>query len=483
MSVSHSTSTPFQGSKRFLGALAVLALVGLTTRAWAADPKVPPAVAPTKAAPLSAPPAAPPPAPPAGGNLPAPDAPPSPGADAQPAAEAAPAAEAPPHPPDPTSASLPLAGGPKERPITKGFPQKGMMILQSTRPPVLETQFEVFDKNILTPNDRFYVDWHPAVIPTSIDTATFRLSVHGNVMRSLSLSMADIKALPKVEIVAVDQAAGNSRGLFQPRVAGTQWGNGAMGNAKWTGVRLSSILAQAGIKPGTVQVRFGGLDKPLPGAPDYMKSLSLAHANDGEVVVAFAMNGEALPVLNGFPLRLVVPGWYGDYWVKMLNDIELLTEPDQNYWTVIADRVPDTRNADIALGTMASGTVPVSRMVPRSFITNLRNGDKMPPDTPALVRGIAMGGDTGVARVDFSADGGQSWMPAKLGKDGGKYSFRQWEATIKKPAAGKAVLMVRCTNTNGVVQATAPNWNPGGLARNAVEWVQITVGSDDAPAE
>jgi hypothetical protein len=266
-------------------------------------------------------------------------------------------------------------------------------------------------------------------------------------------------------------------------VPGVQWGNGAIGNAKWTGVRLSDILDKAGVRPGTIQVRFNGLDKPMPGAPDFMKSLSLAHANDGEVIVAFAMNGEPLPVLNGFPLRLVVPGWYGTYWVKMLNDIELLTAPDQNYWTATADRVPDTRNADLVPGATGFSTVPVSRMVPRSFITNLKNGDKVPPDKPVVVRGIAMGGDTGVARVDFSADGGQSWMPAKLGKDNGKYSFRQWGATIKKPAAGKAVLMVRCTNANGVAQANTPNWNPGGLARNAVESVQITVGSDDASAE
>jgi hypothetical protein len=134
-------------------------------------------------------------------------------------------------------------------------------------------------------------------------------------------------------------------------------------------------------------------------------------------------------------------------------------------------------------GATGFSMVPVTRMVPRSFITNLSNGDKVPPDTPAVVRGIAMGGDNGVARVEFSSDGGQNWVPAKLGKDNGKYSFRQWETTIKKPAAGKMLLMVRCTNTSGIRQADLPNWNPGGFMRNAVEWVQIMVGGDDAPAE
>src|SRR6266404_2385466 len=113
-----------------------------------------------------------------------------------------------------------------------------------------------------------------------------------------------------------------------------------------------------------------------------------------------------MPVLNGFPLRLIVPGWYGDYWIKALTDIEVLSTPDQNYWMTTAERVPDNRNADVTPGSMSFNSVPVSRMVPRSFITNVVNGEKLLPGKPALVRGIAMGGDDGVARVDFSSDGG-----------------------------------------------------------------------------
>jgi len=356
------------------------------------------------------------------------------------------------------------------------------MILQSTRPPVLETEMEVFDKAVITPNDRFYVEWLPGLIPSPINTGTFRLTVRGNVMRPLSLTLADVKAMPKVEITAVDQAAGNSRGLFQPRVPGVQWGHGGMGNAKWTGVRLKDILDMAGVKPGTVQVRFGGLDQPVPGAPKLMKSLNLAHAMDGEVIVAFAMNDEALPMLNGFPLRLIVPGWYGNYWIKALSDIEALSAPDQNYWTAVADRVPDTRNADVAPGTMSFSSVPVTRMVPRAFITNVTNGEKLTPGKPAIVRGIALGGDDGVARVDFSSDGGLTWMPAKLGKDLGKYSFRQWESRVDKPAVGRLTLMARCTSTGGVRQSGTPNWNPAGLARNAVEMVQVMVANEDDDA-
>src|ERR1700704_765717 len=169
---------------------------------------------------------------------------------------------------------LPLPGGADERPMTTAFPQKGALILQRTRPPLLETPFEVFDQSVFTPNDRFFVRWHWALIPTEGNVDTFRLAVHGHVNRNLSLSLNDILALPQVELVAVNQCSGNSRGYFQPRVSGGQWSNGAMGNARWTGARLKDVLDRAGVKTGAVEVRFAGLDKAiLPDAPDVMKSL------------------------------------------------------------------------------------------------------------------------------------------------------------------------------------------------------------------
>jgi DMSO/TMAO reductase YedYZ molybdopterin-dependent catalytic subunit len=224
-----------------------------------------------------------------------------------------------------TVVKLLLPGGPDERPMTTAFPQKGALILQRTRPPLLETPFEVFDQSVLTPNDRFFVRWHWAVIPTAVDVDTFRLTVHGHVNQTLSLSLNDILALPRVELVAINQCSGNSRGYFQPRVPGGEWSHGAMGNARWTGVRLKDVLDRAGVKAGAIQVRFDGMDEPVVAdAPDFMKSLDIDHARDGEVMLAYAMNGEQLPLLNGFPLRLIVPGWYSTYWVKMLYDIEVL---------------------------------------------------------------------------------------------------------------------------------------------------------------
>jgi DMSO/TMAO reductase YedYZ molybdopterin-dependent catalytic subunit len=371
---------------------------------------------------------------------------------------------------------LPLAGDPRERTLTHDFPQKGRMILQRTRPPLLETPMEVFDRAVFTPNDQFYVRWHWAVIPNSVDANTFRLSVRGHVNEALSLSIDDLLKMPRVELAAVNQCSGNSRGLFLPRVAGAQWAHGAMGNAQWTGILLKDVLDRAGVRPGAVQVRFNGLDEPVvPDAPDFKKSLDIDHARDAEVMISFAMNGEQLPLLNGFPLRLIVPGWYSTYWVKMLSDIEVLDKPDDNYWMAVAYTIPDTPHASIEPGQTGVKMVPINRMVSRSFFTNIAEGASLPAGRTVPIRGIAFGGDTGVAKVELSSDEGKSWQPTTLGKDHGKYSFRQWETNISLPARGSHSLMIRCTNLAGDVQPLSPNWNNSGFMRNVIETVQVTM--------
>ncbi|SEF10275.1 DMSO/TMAO reductase YedYZ, molybdopterin-dependent catalytic subunit [Rhizobiales bacterium GAS191] len=376
-----------------------------------------------------------------------------------------------------TMIKLPLPGGPDERPIATDFPQKGPMILQRSRPPLLETPREVFDEGTITPNDKFYVRWHWAVIPTQIDVEKFRLAVRGHVNQGLSLSLQDILSLPRTEIVAVNQCSGNSRGLFTPPVPGAQWVHGAMGNARWTGVRLKDVLSRAGLKAGAVAVRLKGLDEPVvDGAPHFMKSLDIDHATDGGVMIAYQMNGEQLPLLNGFPIRLIVPGWYSTYWVKMLSDIEVLDAPDDNYWMATAYRIPDTPRASVKPDETGFKTVPINRMVPRSFVTNLRDGDKVGRGAPVPVRGIAFGGDCGVKGLDVSIDGGTNWSAAELGSDEGAYSFRQWQTQVTAPASGDLSLMARCTNTAGVSQPLEPNWNPNGFMRNVIEKLRLTVG-------
>ena len=372
---------------------------------------------------------------------------------------------------------LHLPHGNGERQLTTDFPGKGSMILQRIHPPLLETPMSVFNQDVFTPNDQFFVRWHWADIPTAVDVDSFRLNVTGHVNTPLSISLKQLLGMPRVELAAVNQCSGNSRGLFQPRVAGGQWGNGAMGNAKWMGVRLRDVLDRAGIKPGAGQVRFGGLDQPVvPTAPDFFKALDLDHARDGEVMIAYAMNGEQLPLLNGFPCRLIVPGWYSTYWVKMLNSIEVLTGPDDQYWMAKAYKVPATPGGNVAPGAKDFPTVPISRMVPRSWVTSLAEGQRIAFDPSIPVGGIAMGGDTGVAKVDVSVDGGHVWYETVLGPDHGKYSFRRWDAQVPLVRRGGVALMSRCWNTAGFRQPMTPIWNPGGFMRGNVEITNITVG-------
>lgn len=370
---------------------------------------------------------------------------------------------------------LPFANG--SRRLVTSFPQKGTMILQRTRPPLLETPFEVFDQGVFTPNDRFYVRWHLANIPTSIDPTLWRLKVHGRVQESLALSLHDLRHdFPPFEIVAVNQCSGNSRGFFDPRVTGGQWGNGAMGNARWRGVRLKDVLDRAGVIGGAVQVRFRGLDSGvLPETPSFMKSLTVDHARDGEVMIAWEMNGEPLPLLNGFPLRLVVPGWYATYWVKMLADIEVLVQPDNNYWTSKAYLIPDTPGANLTPEQKDVRMVPINRMVPRSFFTSPTDGAVVRRGQSLNVRGVAFGGDTGVARVLLSTDTGRHWQEARLGESYGKYSFRRWELPVHFASAGPRKLIVKAVNSLGVAQPAHSNWNGGGFMRNVIESIRVNV--------
>lgn len=370
---------------------------------------------------------------------------------------------------------LPFQNG--RRPLVSNFPQKGSMILQRTRPPLLETPFEVFDRGVFTPNDRFYVRWHLANIPTTINAADFKLTIRGAVQRPQVWTLHDLMhEFPAVEMAAVNQCSGNSRGWFEPRVAGGEWGNGAMGNALWRGVRLKELLDRAQLSAGAVQVRFRGLDSGVvPATPNYLKSLEVEHARDGEVMIAYQMNGEPLPLLNGFPLRLIVPGWYATYWTKMLSDIEVLDTPDDNYWMRKAYLIPDTPGADITPEQKNVKMVPINRMVPRSFFTNLADGANIRRGAPLTVRGIAFGGDTGVAQVMVSSDAGHHWKEARLDKDYGKYSFRRWDWTMRFADPGPHTLMVKAVSSTGLSQPDRANWNGGGFMRNAIESLRIEV--------
>jgi DMSO/TMAO reductase YedYZ molybdopterin-dependent catalytic subunit len=366
--------------------------------------------------------------------------------------------------------TLPFGNG--ERPLVK-YPQKRPMIGLTQRPPQLETPFSIFNDGPITPNNAFFVRYHLAGVPLDIDPDKFTLEIKGKVDHPLKLSLKDIRKLPAVELVAVNQCSGNSRGLFEPRVAGGQLGNGAMGNARWRGVPLKTVLANAGVQAGAKQVTFNGMDGPvMDTTPDFVKALDLDHAMDGEVMLAYGMNGEDLPVLNGFPLRLIVPGYYGTYWVKHLNEITVIDTVFDGFWMKSAYRIPDTPCGCVEPGTAPKATIPINRFTVRSFITSVTDGAKLKPGTTTL-KGIAFDGGKGIKDVAVSVDGGKNWTPARLGKDLGKYSFREWKLPVKL-AAGSYELKVRATNNAGDTQPGEPRWNPAGYLRNVVETVRVT---------
>jgi DMSO/TMAO reductase YedYZ molybdopterin-dependent catalytic subunit len=370
-----------------------------------------------------------------------------------------------------------FADGPRE--LVK-YPQKRPLIRVTTRPPHLETPFELFNHGAITPNDAFFVRYHLANIPLAIDPATYRLEVKGKVEKPLNLSLADLKALgDPVEVVAVNQCSGNSRGYSSPRVLGAQLGNGAVGNARWVGVRLKTVLDKAGIRPGARHVVFNGLDTPvLPATPDFRKSLDVEHAITPDVLLAWQMNGEDIPFLNGYPLKLIVPGYFGTYWVKHLSDIEVIDTPEYTghdaFFMTTAYRLPDNDCLCVAPGTASAKTKPITLLPVRSFITSLASGARLPAARAVELKGIAFDGGAGIKVVEVSIDGGKTWLPAKLGKDWGRYSFREWQLAVNFGGRkGTALLMVRATNQQGEVQPVEATWNPGGYRRHAIETYQV----------
>ena len=371
------------------------------------------------------------------------------------------------------SIDLPFARG--RRPLV-AFPEKRPLMVMTTRPPQLETPFSVFNESVFTPNDAFFVRWHLANIPTTIDLQTFRLTIRGRVKDTLSLSLHDLQEqFEPMEIAAVCQCAGNSRGFSEPRVAGGQWGHGAMGNARWTGVRLRDLLEKAGLEQDARHVRFDGLDRPVADTtPDFLKSLPLDYATADHVLIAYAMNGEPLPFLNGFPLRLVVPGWYATYWVKMLNDIEVLNQEDHNFWMDPAYRIPNNACGCLEPGQKPKRTIPLSRMPVRSFITNVDDGATLLAGSPTLVKGIAFDQGYGIDRVLFTLDGGQHWEAAQLGKDYGDFSFRPWEIRLPLKPGQSYQFQSIAINRIGESQQLHPKWNPSGYLRNVVETLHVS---------
>lgn len=364
------------------------------------------------------------------------------------------------------------------------YPQKSPLILLTDRPVQLETPRHDFLSPV-TPNAAFYVRWHLDELPTAVDLSQWRLSLEGNVEKPFRFSLADLLSRFKpASVAAVNQCSGNSRSRLQPRVPGGQWGNGAMGNAMWTGVRLKELLDTAGIKKGSLVAQFEGLDRGKGpegfGSNKFLKSLDLTNPVLDECIVAYSMNDEPLPLLNGFPVRLVVPGYFATYWMKALTVIRVLDKPDENFWMKTAYRIPDTSSGNTTPEEVKAGqvkTVPIAKMPVRSFLITPDGGNKLPTNMPVKLRGIAFSGYGGITKTEVSTDNGKTWQEALLGQDYGAYSFRSWEFLWAPPRPGRHVLAVRATDSKGNVQPDTSVWNPGGYLWNKIERQEVVVGS------
>ncbi|MGH9675944.1 MAG: molybdopterin-dependent oxidoreductase [Candidatus Acidiferrum sp.] len=393
-------------------------------------------------------------------------------------------------PQEKSSQTIPSFTGPGANPYWNSVgpivsePQKAPLMLLADRPVQLETPRHYF-LTPFTPNEAFYVRWHLDGIPNTVDLKEWRLRVEGNVAKPLALSLGELMSKFRVEtIAAVNQCSGNSRSRLQPRVPGGQWGNGAMGNALWSGVRLRDVLNAAGIKSGSVQVQFQGLeDGQGPegnGSHTFQKSLDMTNPVADECLIAYAMNGEPLPMLNGFPVRLVVPGYFATYWMKCLTWIRVLNKADDNFWMKTAYRIPDTPRGNTTPAEIKAGTVktiPIERMPVRSFLISPDGGSKIPAGMSVTLRGVAFSGYGRVTKVEVSDDGAKNWHAAHLGEDLGAYSFRTWDFPWTPRAAGRFTIALRATDEKGNVQPDEAVWNAGGYLWNRIERQEFVVGA------
>jgi len=369
------------------------------------------------------------------------------------------------------SAALPE--GVRSSAVLDALPGKKPLIKLSYRPPNYETPIEYFRQPI-TPNNAFFVRYHLAFIP-NVDATTWKISVGGDGANGQAqLTLEDLKAMPPAEVVAVNQCSGNRRGLFQPHVPGVEWGYGAMGCARWKGARLKDVLDKVGLKKEAVEMAFSGADGPVVDkTPPFVKSIPVWKAMEETTLIAYEMNGEALPHFNGYPVRLIVPGWTGTYWMKHLASIKALIKPESNFWMSTAYRIPLGKFPLVARFTSQDTAVntPITEMVVNSLITS--HGDGAEAKVGSVLGGIAWDGGYGIRTVEISRDRGKTWTAADLGPDLGRYAFRTWSFPLQQK--GEQTVMARAGNVIGQTQTAALIFNPAGYHHNVMHSISINV--------
>jgi sulfoxide reductase catalytic subunit YedY len=376
-----------------------------------------------------------------------------------------------------------LSAGETRQPIDNrkvsdmAFPEKRPLITYSDRPPLLESPRSTFTQ-ALTPNDEFFVRWHLPDIPTHINPDEYTISINGLVERELKISLKELKEdFEQVEISAVLQCGGNSRSAFTPVAGGIQWGSGAMGCAVWKGVRLSDLLNRAGLKKDAHWIGFNGKDNAAYyETPNFVRELELEELDD-HVIVAYQMNGEDLPYLNGYPLRLVIPGYYSDSWVKMLSNITVTNKYKSLFFMDIAYRVPDNECECEEPDNKFKKTKPITNMNVKSIIGYPENGMKVYHNSHVVVRGVAFDDGHGIKSVKISTDDGKTWSDAILNKGASRYAYTTFRFAFRPVNYGKVRFMAKAINYIGEEQPLAKDikWNHGGYKFNGIDVVEVEV--------
>ncbi|HLK16476.1 MAG TPA: sulfite oxidase [Fimbriimonadaceae bacterium] len=366
-------------------------------------------------------------------------------------------------------AALPLMGG---MPARLQGPAHGQVVRERD-PENLEYPFETL-KSYITPNEEFYVRSHFKV-PT-LEVGSWRLEVGGAVATPLNLTFDDLVKLPAKTVTATLECAGNSRVFLAPTVSGAQWELGAVSNAEWTGVPLSAVLEKAGVSAGTVEVILVGADTGLiktdpkpPNAIHFARSIPIAKAMAPEVLLAYKMNGETLPLSHGFPVRALVPGWYGVASVKWLTRIVAAKTPFSGHFQTVDYAYWEERDG-------IPNRVMITEMLVKAEISRPTVHELLKPSTKYLVTGAAWTSTGDIAKVEVSADGGASWADARLTGESKPFTWRLWEFEWTTPAtSGKHTLMSRATDSSGRTQPMTRDANRANYLINHVLPIDVIV--------
>jgi len=370
-----------------------------------------------------------------------------------------------------------LPSGTRDEAMLDALPGKKPLIKLAYRPPNYETPIEYL-RTAMTPNDAFFVRYHLAHIP-EINPEKWMLTIGGEgAGREVKLSLDELKQMPAVEVAAVCQCSGNRRGLFEPHVPGVEWGYGAMGCARWKGVRLKDVLDKAEIKKEAIEIVLAGADSPVvEKTPAFVKSLPMWKAVEETTLIAYEMNGEPLPHWNGFPARVIVPGWTATYWMKHLTSIKAVTNPFDGFWMKSAYRIPVGKFPLVARFSSQETAVntPITEMMVNSLITSHADGDTVTGGRKITIGGIAWDAGYGISDVEVSRDKGATWAAATLGESHGRYALRTFSRKITVPWRRTLTIMVRASNAIGQTQATTLIANPAGYHHNVIQTLTLTV--------